>query len=370
MYKILVLLLVILPFNLSSTAIEIIADVNGNPISNLDIDKRIKLISSLFGNYQKEQILEDLINEIIIADETEKLKIQIKDEELNNTVRLFFVYSFGLKNEEVDKYINEHNIDFNALAKKIKYDLLLHKMNAMMHPTSKVSDEELENVRKQMEQPDYLISLQEIVMPEEKKNIMYNLVKKWRDDSNFIPDPPVKIHKTILNLNKLIDKMRNILVKLEIGDITDPICINKDHCSIIKIVDKVRVDYGLLNSTLSLKQVTVQDSAINLNKITCANFDDIAKPEEIKEFKIKMKDLNADLQVVFSKGNINEIARIQNGNIVKLIMLCHIESNPTNIETLKSLIYGQNLIAQSSILLDNMRKHAVINYRNKKSVRV
>ncbi|MDE5059579.1 peptidylprolyl isomerase, partial [Wolbachia endosymbiont of Drosophila burlai] len=72
MYKILILLLIVLPLRLLATEIEIVADVNGEPISNLDIEKRINLINSLFGTQsvnQKEakpQVLRELIDEIII----------------------------------------------------------------------------------------------------------------------------------------------------------------------------------------------------------------------------------------------------------------------------------------------------------------
>lgn len=63
MYKILILLLIVLPLRLLATEIEIVADVNGEPISNLDIEKRINFINSLFGTQsvnQKKQSLKCL----------------------------------------------------------------------------------------------------------------------------------------------------------------------------------------------------------------------------------------------------------------------------------------------------------------------
>ncbi|MGL9759646.1 MAG: SurA N-terminal domain-containing protein, partial [Wolbachia sp.] len=88
MHKILILILIILPLRLLAAEIKIVADVNGEPISNLDIEKRINLINSLFGTQsvdQKEakpQILRQLIDEIIIVNEAQRLNIELNNEEL------------------------------------------------------------------------------------------------------------------------------------------------------------------------------------------------------------------------------------------------------------------------------------------------
>lgn len=55
MHKILILILIMLPLRLLATEIEIVADVNGEPISNLDIERRINFINSLLGTQKINQ---------------------------------------------------------------------------------------------------------------------------------------------------------------------------------------------------------------------------------------------------------------------------------------------------------------------------
>ncbi|WP_038249549.1 SurA N-terminal domain-containing protein, partial [Wolbachia endosymbiont of Glossina morsitans morsitans] len=172
MYKILILLLIVLPLRLLATEIEIVADVNGEPISNLDIEKRINIINSLFGTQsvnQKEakpQILRELIDEIIITNEAQRLDIKLSNEELDNAVMLFLTQSFKLKANEVDQYIEKHNIDLGILRKQIKCQLLWSKIiEVRIVPFINISDKEVDDVKRQTEKPDYLITFQEFIIP-------------------------------------------------------------------------------------------------------------------------------------------------------------------------------------------------------------
>lgn len=284
MHRILILLLVILPLKLFATDIEIIADVNGEPISNLDIEKRIKLITSLLGNQNinprevKSQILQQLVDEIIITNESQRLNIKLSDEEINNSIVSFFVQNFKLKAEEVSQYTKKHDIDLKGLTKQMRYQLLWNKIiEARIVPfIHGVSDEEVDNTRRQK----------------------------------------------------------------------------------------------VLNSTLSLKQIIVKDSdgaLENLKKqqANCSNFNKLTndlKLPSIKEFKIKMRDLNPELQVLFNKTSINEIVEIKEGSTARLIMLCNIESDKIDIEAIKQGVYQQKIMKQSSMLFDEIRKNAIVNY--------
>ncbi len=154
MHKILILLLIVLSLRLLATEIEIVADVNGEPISNLDIKKRINFINSLFGTQsvnQKEakpQILRELIDEIIIINEAQRLNIKLSIEELDNAIILFLTQSFKLKANEVDQYIKKHNIDLSILRKQIKCQLLWSKIiEVRIVPFINISDKEVDDIK-------------------------------------------------------------------------------------------------------------------------------------------------------------------------------------------------------------------------------
>lgn len=373
MHKILILLLIMLPLKLLATEIEIVADVNGEPISNLDIERRINFINSLLGTQKinqkevKPQILRQLIDEIIIINEAQRLKIELSDEELNNAVTLFLTQSLKLEADEVDQYVKKHNIDLNTLKKQVKCQLLWNKIIEVgIVPLINISDKEVDDIRKQKEKPDYLITFQEFVIPDQK--MAEDLVKKLRTSNN--PESSIKMRKATVNLSQLKGTLKDVLERLEINDAAGPISLSEGY-SVIKVIDKVQLDHTLLESILKVKQVVVKDSENLLSnfkeqKVNCLNFDKLAddfKLPSAKEFKVKMRDLNPDLQILFSKTSVNEIVELRENSTAKLMMLCDIKSNPVNIEAIKQEMYQQKIMIQSNLLLDDMRKNAAVSYR-------
>lgn len=373
MHKILILILIMLPLRLLATEIEIVADVNGEPISNLDIERRINFINSLLGTQKinqkevKSQILRQLIDEIIIVSEAQKMNIELSNEELNNAVTLFLTQSLKLKADEVDQYVKKHNIDLNTLKKQVKCQLLWNKIIEVgVVPLINISDQEVDDARKQKEKSDYLITFQEFIIPDQK--IAEDLVKKLRTSNN--PESSIKMRKATVNLSQLKGTLKDVLERLEISDVAGPVSLSEGY-SVIKVIDKVQLDHTLLKSTLKLKQVVVEGSESLLSnfkeqKVSCLNFDKLAddfKLPSVKEFEIKMRNLNPDLQILFSKTNMNEIVELRENSTAKLMMLCDIKNNAMDIETIKQEMYQQKIMIQSNLLLDNMRKNAAISYQ-------
>ncbi|WP_343289374.1 SurA N-terminal domain-containing protein [Wolbachia endosymbiont of Encarsia formosa] len=373
MHKILILILIMLPLRLLATEIEIVADVNGEPISNLDIERRIKFINSLLGTQKinqkevKSQILRQLIDEIIIVSEAQKMNIELSNEELNNAVTLFLTQSLKLKADEVDQYVKKHNIDLNTLKKQVKCQLLWNKIIEVgVVPLINISDQEVDDARKQKEKSDYLITFQEFIIPDQK--IAEDLVKKLRTSNN--PESSIKMRKATVNLSQLKGTLKDVLERLEISDVAGPVSLSEGY-SVIKVIDKVQLDHTLLESTLKLKQVVVEGSESLLSnfkeqKVSCLNFEKLAddfKLPSVKEFEIKMRNLNPDLQILFSKTNMNEIVELRENRTAKLMMLCDIKNNAMDIEAIKQEMYQQKIMIQSNLLLDNMRKNAAVSYQ-------
>ncbi|WP_264377468.1 MULTISPECIES: SurA N-terminal domain-containing protein [unclassified Wolbachia] len=373
MHKILILILIMLPLRLLATEIEIVADVNGEPISNLDIERRINFINSLLGTQKinqkevKSQILRQLIDEIIIVSEAQKMNIELSNEELNNAVTLFLTQSLKLEADEVDQYVKKHNIDLNTLKKQVKCQLLWNKIIEVgIVPLVNISDKEVDDVRKQKEKPDYLITFQEFVIPDQK--MAEDLIKQLRSSNN--PESSIKMSKATVNLSQLKGKLKDVLEGLEISDVAGPVSLSEGY-SVIKVIDKVQLNHTMLKSTLKLKQVVVEGSESLLSsfkeqKVSCLNFDKLAddfKLPSVKEFEIKMRNLNPDLQILFSKTNMNEIVELRENSTAKLMMLCDIKNNAMDIEAIKQEMYQQKIMIQSNLLLDNMRKNAAVSYQ-------
>ncbi|MDD9331957.1 MAG: SurA N-terminal domain-containing protein [Wolbachia sp.] len=380
MFRALVLLLMwILPVTSFAADIEIIADVNGEPISNLDIEKRIKLVDSLFRKQNidhkevKPQILKQLIDEIIIINESKRLNIKLSDEELNNATQSFFIQNFKIKADEIDQYVKKHNINLNIFTRQIKCQLLWSKIiEARVLPFINISDKEVNDIKKQIGKTDYLITFQEVIVHNQKKNkdIAEDLVKKLRDNKDFIPEFPIKARKTTVSLNQLKGNLKGVLEGLEVGSVTDPISSSEGY-SIIKVIEKIQLDHELLESTLRLRQVVVQDSEnvledLRKQKVNCSNFDELASSlhlQNAKEFEIKMRDLNPELQLLFSKTSVKEIVEFREDNTARLMMLCNIKSNEVNTEIIKQQLFQQKIMMQSNLLFDDMRKNTAVSYR-------
>ncbi len=375
----------ILPVTSFAVGIQIIADVDGEPISSLDIEKRINLINSLFGNQNidkneaKPQILRQLIDEVIIFNEAKRLNINLSSEELNSALVLFLTQSFKLKTDEIDQYIKKHNIDLGILRKQIKSQILWSKIiEARIVPFINVSAKEVDDAKGQTERPDYLIAFEEFIISNQKDKDVYavaeDLAKKLRSSNNdFIIEPSIKVRKTTVNLNQLKGKFKSVLESLEIGDVADPESIREGY-SIIKIIDKVQLNHALLTSTLKLKQIIVEDSGSLLNslkeqKANCSNFGELAsnlKLPDTREFEVKIRDLNPDLQILFSKASVNEIVASKDNGTSRLMMVCDIKSNVADVEAITQQIYQQKIMIQSNLLLDNMRKNVAVSYSGNK----
>ncbi|MFL3876715.1 SurA N-terminal domain-containing protein [Wolbachia endosymbiont of Trichogramma kaykai] len=373
MHKMLILILIMLPLRLLATEIEIVADVNGEPISNLDIERRINFINSLLGTQKinqkevKSQILRQLIDEIIIVSEAQKMNIELSNEELNNAVTLFLTQSLKLGADEVDQYVKKHNIDLNTLKKQVKCQLLWNKIIEVgIVPLVNISDKEVDDVRKQKEKPDYLITFQEFVIPDQK--MAEDLIKQLCTSNN--PESSIKMRKATVNLSQIKGNLKDVLERSEINDVAGPISLSEGY-SVIKVIDKVQLNHTLLESILKVKQVVVKDSENLLSnfkeqKVNCLNFDKLAddfKLPSAKEFEIKMRNLNPDLQILFSKTNMNEIVELRENSTAKLMMLCDIKNNAMDIEAIKQEMYQQKIMIQSSLLLDNIRKNAAVSYQ-------
>ncbi len=321
----------------------------------------------------KPQVLRELIDEIVIINEAQRLNIKLSNEELDNAIMLFLTQSFKLKANEVDQYIEKHNIDLGILRKQIKCQLLWSKIiEVRIVPFINISDKEINDVKRQTEKPNYLITFQEFIIPDQKDKDVYgiaeDLVKKLRNSNN--PESPIKMRKATVNLSQLKGKLKSVLEGLETSDIAGPFSFSEGY-SVIKVIDKVQLNHALLESTLKLKQIVVEGSESLLDnlkeqKVNCLNFDKLAdnfKLPNAKEFEIKMRDLNPDLQILFSKTSVNEIVELRENGTAKLMMLCDIKSNVAGIEAIKQKMYQQKIMIQSNLLLDDMRKNAAISYR-------
>ncbi|UWI83282.1 SurA N-terminal domain-containing protein [Wolbachia endosymbiont of Howardula sp.] len=384
MRKILILILILLPLKLYACIIEIIVDVNGDPISNWDIEQHINLMNVLFGQQNMTQhertrnILTQLIDEALIIHEAKRLNLTCSNDEINETNILYLSEHFKIHTHEVAQYIKTYNIDLEILKQQIKCHILWHKIiTASIVPFIHISEQEIRNKKVQMENFVNLISFQEFFIPiQENLNISSiennDVLTKLIDIHSL--DSKIDMKITTVNINQLKGARKTLLEKLKVGEISAPIHYTKDYYSIIKIIDKAQLDSSLLRSTLKFKQLTLQNPYIALEhlkkfQINCSNIDHFTEYLQlpyIKEFAIKIRDLNHHLQMLFSKTNMNEIVPFTDNNTTKLMLFCELtEDHMTSYtEDIKQILYTQKILKQSHLLINDIRRNAVIHYHD------
>ncbi|WP_333023554.1 SurA N-terminal domain-containing protein [Wolbachia endosymbiont of Pentidionis agamae] len=367
----LALFLLLLPVSSFPISVKIIAHVNNTPISNVDVAKRTKLITLLFSNsdHVEHEALKQLIDEIIILDEAKKLTIKLNTKELNDTVDEIFMKGLGVKKDKISNYISQNNLDYATLVKYVKSQLLRNKIiETRIVPFINVTSKEISDAKRRIERINSLITIQEFFIPTKNYELAEEIVDKLNknlsiEDINKKYSFTIKINDVTVNQNHLNDEVKKALV--DIGSISKPIASNEGY-TVTKIIDKTQIDYFLLESKLMLKQFISNDSkdidTLKKEQINCKNFNSVAKKlrlPAIKEFEVRMQDLNPKLQISLSKLNIDEVIDMQEGTVSKLIMLCEIKKGNTE-EEIKQKIFNQKVITQANIFFDKLYRNAII----------
>jgi len=115
--------------------ISIVAIVNDEPITMLDLDARFKLIiiSSNLPNNEKTrknlygQVIQSLINEILQSQEAKKLGIRVTNAEIENNIR-FIENKNNLNKGELIEALYQNGVPKSALHKRLKANLITERL--------------------------------------------------------------------------------------------------------------------------------------------------------------------------------------------------------------------------------------------------
>ena len=275
-FKVYILLILsIFPSKIAYCEVFIIAEVNQEIITNIDVNFEKRYLVSLNPNLQKldqnritEYAKNSLINERIKKIEIEKrYKIVPKQELLSKVIGNIYS-SIGISNlNEFEKYLSQKNIDLERVKEKISIeiawnDLIVKTFANEIEIDQKLIEKQLEKFDK--EKVDNLL-LSEIIFTINNKNELdskYDEIKKSIDEIGF--EETARIYslsdskKSGGNLgwiykNQLSKEIRDELNKIKIGNITKPI-ITSGGFMIIKLND-VKSESIEIDKELQLKKM-------------------------------------------------------------------------------------------------------------------
>ena len=391
--------------NLYATKIQILAKINNQIITNIDLEHRLNLaieISNIpneikFRKQIKQQVLDLLIDESLKIQEAEKYGILISSEEVYSEISKL-EKRLKLPKDSLIKNFRSKNIPEIVIYNQIRGQLLWNKIISYRFANNisianQQTEEALQNFIKSSGEVEYNIS--EIFISNSSNNLEYSSEDKIYSIYNKINPANFTIlaqqfSDGALNINnwyresalnpEIIKTIRN----LQIGDISEPIKTNSG-LHIYLLNDKRKTKKIIENETLyNLSQIFFKTTEANKNKIqdietkisnlrenikSCSQLEEAIKKEVNssggslgilssesldKRFLEVLKD---NLQV----GQLSKIIITTEG--IHSIMLCE-KAKTVNLDEIRKNIEQKLRIEKinnaANLLLNSIRQRALI----------
>ncbi len=183
------------PYNLFGSGYKISAIINGEMVSNKDLQERANLFSLTTGmlvneknkNMIANKVLQNTVDEKIKFQEANAQGINVSDMEVNEAYQNF-EKSNGIKRGQFDKILAEYHVSKDVFLSQIRANLIWNKLVARkVRGNVGVSQKEVEDeflrIKKDMNTKKYMVS--EIVIPRKDGEHIDELVEILKNDPRF-----------------------------------------------------------------------------------------------------------------------------------------------------------------------------------------
>lgn len=183
------------PYNLFGKGLKIVATINGEMISNKDLQERANLFSLTTGmnigaknkNMIADKVLQNTVDEKIKQQEAEKQGVHISEKEIKEAYRNF-EKSNGLPTGKFATVLKEYQVSKDVFMTQIKTNLLWNKLierksGQGMDVSEREVQDELVRIKKDMNTPKYMLS--EIVIKRKDGEHINELVDILQKDPRF-----------------------------------------------------------------------------------------------------------------------------------------------------------------------------------------
>ena len=317
--------------------IGIVAIVNDEPITFMDLSNRMQLIivsSNLPDNSETReklygQILQSLINEKLQAQEAKKLSISITTQEIDNTIK-FIEKNNNMEERTLIDTLYKNGVPKSALPSRILANIILEKLlQKVIQPKVIITDNEIENEYNNYlsNEGKYEYKLSEIIFnyTNLSKNTDIMLIakqirKKIIKENNF--DVIAKrINENGTGKFKKDDNWRlknninttayDFIKDLKINGVSELLLLNTG-ISIVKVDNKRKIIIPDLSSTVEDISIIVFDLPINKNRTT-------SLLEEIRNKTINIKSCNELSELAKTEANMQgrNIGKVSLKNLPK-----------------------------------------------------
>ena len=242
------LLGLLLSFNAAATTIKIVALVNGEIISNEDMDSRLNAFlmttripfNPQTQNMIMQRVLNSAIDEKIKLQEAGKNGINITDEEVKSALNQY-AKSHNIPNGQLNSVLKASHISPSAFAEQMKSDLAWLRVVRKKHYadgslTQKEINKALAEAQADLTTPKYMVS--EIFIKKENARNLSELVYNLRHDNRFelyamqFSDSASAANGGNLgwiNQGKLPSALETTLKKMSVGEISEPVMVGDGY---------------------------------------------------------------------------------------------------------------------------------------------
>ena len=296
-------LIIVFSFNINANEVKIIAKVNNQIITNIDVQNELNYLIALNSSLQKidKSKVKEFARESIIR---EKIKLQEisknfesnkENEVINNYIEnIYKNLGINSKNEFIN-YLKEFNLDYEKVYKKIEIEFIWNQLIYEKYKNKiSIDQEDLKNKilnnKKKLEH--YLLS--ELIFDINNKNEINSKYMQILNSIKTIGFKESVVKFSIADSKKnfgsigwvikdtLSDKIKENINNLKKGEISKPILLNSGVL-ILKLEDKKLVDENI-NLNEELEKNVQKEINNQLNNYSIIYFNKIKNNTNIYEF--------------------------------------------------------------------------------------
>lgn len=256
-FLILCILLAARPVPAAEVVDRIVAVVNGQIVTLFELNTHLKPMLERYRGKQltdeeklgiakmRMQLLDKMVEDILIAQEVEKLKLSATDVEVDNAIENFRKQN-GLSKEDFDKQLKLEGLTREEFAARIRKDILKHRLlGFMVRRKVVVSDEEAQAYYDEHSADftsDKTVALSAILLPlgQDGEALRQRIEKgeiSFADAANLYSDGPGVGQGGALGTldwKDLAEDWREALTGVPQGGITEPFPF-RDHVALLRV---------------------------------------------------------------------------------------------------------------------------------------
>ena len=373
----------------------LIVSVDSEAITTYDLSERIKLVLkalNLEDNIKNRDSVRDRVLELLILEkikkiESKKFNVEITDEELKDIISK--MYDFPVDEyEKFKNFLEQENIDIDVIKEQLSAELMWKKFtrqkfsskitinksevdtlaNNLMNKVGKVEYNYSEILFKNVKENDWENTKKRMntVLSLLESKSSFDLVAKKFDENISTTNPERNRWVLVDNLD---DDLRNVLNKLDVGEIKSDIKI-KNGYKILKLNEK-RI-FGLEAFTYSFIKFSSFNRDLNELKsknITCESNEDEFNLEDISFVSIENIKANELLEIFHDElkktdiGFFTDIIEISGEN--NILLVCDKfdkENQIVNREKIETKIFSEKFNQLANTYLTNLRKNINVKF--------